>query len=202
MAIGHSFPLGGHFLCKAGLLVPERHRIVSTICLVSGPCSLLPTCPTGPATDTLEGRAGEEEGHGHTAGQGDAWPTSLGCSSGERGWSDSWPRLAGVGASILLKGLKILLAVNQPLLQGHGPCPSVGGRSRSAHHLCLRQPKPNPLEAGGKATSGRQASGPAITTCPRGHGILMRVAKVSWSLPWPLASPILDEDPLGRIPGH
>lgn len=41
------------------------------------------------------------------------------CSLAQAGWG-------GVGASLLFKGLKILLAVNQPVLQGHGPCPKCG----------------------------------------------------------------------------
>lgn len=36
----------------------------------------------------------------------------------------------GGGASLLFKDLKILLAVNQPLLQGCGPCPKYGRKEQ------------------------------------------------------------------------
>lgn len=40
------------------------------------------------------------------------------------------PGWLGWGASLLFKGLKILLAVNQPLLQGRGPCPTCGRKEQ------------------------------------------------------------------------
>lgn len=47
-------------------------------------------------------------------------------------WLVCFPVLAGWGGggSLLFKGLKILLAVNQPLLQGRGPCPKCGRKEQ------------------------------------------------------------------------
>lgn len=94
---------------------------------------------------------------------------AAGAMRGKCGWSDSWPRLPGVGrgggALILLKGLKILLAVNQSLLQGHGPCPSVGGRSRSAHHLCLTTAKAQSPGGWRESHLWKAGEWPSVTTC-------------------------------------
>lgn len=127
---------------------------------------LSPTCPTHLAAATPEGgpRQGGRRRQGPRAGdKGTPGRPAAGLVQGECGWSNSWPRQAVVGASILLKGLKILLAVNQPLLQGHGPCPSVGGRSGSVHHLCLTTARPKP--PGGSRE--RAGEWPGVTTCPQ-----------------------------------
>lgn len=99
------------------------------------------------------------------------------------------PGWLGWAASILLKGLKILLAVNQPLLQGHGPCPSVGGRSRSAHHLCLTTVKAQSPGGWRESHLWKASEWPSTAICPQGHGVLMRVAEGSRSLPCPWTHP-------------